>query len=386
MRKLLFRNFKIITEDEVLIGYNLTVAGENIHSIFKGEASGEFDLIIEGNGMFLSPGFIDIHNHGNSGYDVMDGTPKALEEMAKFHLKNGVTGFLAATMTASHQDIINAIDNANRFIEKNCASENFSRLLGIYVEGPYFNSENKGAQKQEHIRELSIKELDEYIDAGKDSLKIISIAPETEGASSGIENIVKNGIIAACGHSKGTYEEIVSAIDRGVTLATHLYNGMRSFHHREPGIVGAALLDERIACEIICDGIHVHYGAVDIAYKLKGRKNLILISDAMRAAGMEDGIYELGGQDVIVSRGEARLKDGSLAGSTLTLNRAVKNLISNLHIPLEDAVFMASLSGAKVIGIDDESGSIKEGKLADLIIFDDEINIKSVFLKGKKVL
>ena len=200
------------------------------------------------------------------------------------------------------------------------------------MEGPYFNIKKKGAQPEIHIKNPDLQELKEYITCGNELIKIVALAPELPNSIDAIQYLTKENIVVSCGHSNSTFEEAINGIEAGITEATHLYNGMRSFSHREPGIIGAVLLDKKVSCEIICDGIHVHYGAIDLAYRLKGREGIILISDAMRATGLKDGKYDLGGQMVYVKGDEARLKEGTLAGSTLTLNKAVKNLVENSEI------------------------------------------------------
>ena len=211
---------------------------------------------------------------------------------------------------------------------------------------------------------------------------MISIAPEKEGALEIISYLKNNDIAVSMAHSNASFDEAMKGINSGATIATHLYNGMRSFSHREPGIIGASLTDDRIFCEIIYDRIHLHDAAAEIALKMKTKERLILVSDSMRAAGLNDGIYELGGQNVTVSGGAARLKDGSLAGSTLNLRTAVFNMIKYLDVPICDAVRMASLTPAAAINLDSKKGSIEIGKDADLILFDDHINIKSVVVAG----
>ncbi|MEA1974995.1 MAG: N-acetylglucosamine-6-phosphate deacetylase, partial [Bacillota bacterium] len=383
MSKILFKNCKIIIENEILEGQSLIVDNGKISEILNCEADLSFTKIIDCENKYLSPGFIDLHNHGNSGFDAMDGTKEALEKIAKFHITNGVTSYLATTMTASSENTVNAIKNVVSYLEKDIDSDE-AELLGLYLEGPYFAMEKKGAQPGQYIKEGSIAEVKEYIKAGNGFIKIIALAPEIENANEITRYLVNNGITVSCGHTNATYDEAMITINNGASEATHIFNGMRAFSHREPGIVGACLLDQRVSCEMICDGIHLHSGAMEIVYRMKGKENIVLISDAMRATGLEDGEYDLGGQTVYVNGYEARLGDGVLAGSTLTLNRAVKNMIELVDVPLQEAVLMATLNPAKKIGVEKTKGSIAIGKDADLIIFDADINIEKAFLKGKE--
>ncbi|MEA4895265.1 MAG: N-acetylglucosamine-6-phosphate deacetylase [Oscillospiraceae bacterium] len=380
-KPILFKNIKIIMENKVLNGYCLTVNNGVIEQIAEeGFKDNSCYTVIDGQGKYLSPGFIDIHNHGNSGFDTMDATPEALEEMSRFHLKNGVTGFLATTMTGSHKNTVAAINNAVSYMSKNINVG--ARLLGMYLEGPYFNMSKKGAQPPEYIKNTDVAELREYIELGRGCIKVVALAPELENAKEAIGLLRMSGITVSAGHSDATYEETVKGINMGITEATHLYNGMRAFSHRESGIIGACLLDERVYCEMICDGIHVSPSSMQIAVKMKGRDKLVLISDAMRAAGLKDGEYDLGGQTVTVKGSEARLADGTLAGSTLTLDKAVRNMVRLAKVPLCDAVKMASLNPAKSAGLADRKGSIAVGKDADLILFDENIRIEKVWLSG----
>ncbi|MDD4504590.1 MAG: N-acetylglucosamine-6-phosphate deacetylase, partial [Clostridiaceae bacterium] len=366
--KTLIKNSKIITPYEIKEGYSLSIYDSKIADITKSGSIDEshFDQIVDLKGKYLSPGFIDIHNHGNYGHDAMEATYQAIESMAEFHIKNGVTGFLPTTMTNPAEEIVKAIKNTADYMNNQSIS-NKAKVLGIYIEGLYFSQERKGAQPSEYIKPINLKELEMFINQADGSIKVAAIAPELANADEAISFLKNQGITISAGHTNATYEEALLGIERGITHATHLYNGMRSFSHREPGVLGAVLTDERVACEMICDGIHVHPAAMKMAVKLKGKDGIILISDAMMAAGLSDGKYQLGGQDVFVKDGAAKLASGSLAGSTLTLNRAVYNMVHLVGVPLNEAVQMASLNPAKAIKADKYKGSIEIGKDADII-------------------
>lgn len=383
---ILMKNANIIIPYEIKVNSSLEIEDGRIANVFDGSSLNEsiYDFVIDVKGHFLSPGFIDIHNHGNFGHDFMEGTYKAMESISDFHLKNGVTSYLATIMTEDIGAIRKAIDGVKDYIEKDGNSNKLtSKAMGIYLEGPYFAIEKKGAQPEKHIKNPDLKEIKELIKRANNHIKIVSLAPELSGAYDIIRYLSKEGIIVSAGHTIATFDETKKAIDLGITHATHLYNGMRAFNHREPGVVGAVLTDERVVCEIICDGIHNHYNALDLAVKVKGKYGVILISDSMMATGMEDGKYLLGGKDVFLKNGEVRLADGALAGSILTLNKAVYNMNKYVIVPLEDAVRMASLNPARAIGVDDIKGSIEIGKDADLIIFDENVNILGAMVKGK---
>lgn len=378
--KILIKDVNIITPYDVVYGHGLVIENGIIARIEKEDKLHDeyFDQVIEGQNKFLSPGFIDIHNHGNSGYDFMDSTDEAIDNIAQYHLKNGVTSFLGSIITSSYENMEKAISNIANYENK----KDKSHLIGIHLEGPFFSLEKKGAQPAKYIKAPDLDEIKKMEGISQGKLKVVSIAPELEGASSIISYLKSKNIIAAMAHSNATYEEAKRGIYEGMTLANHLYNGMRSFSHREPGIIGAALNDDRVYCEIIYDRIHLHDASVDMALKIKGVEKIVLVSDAMRAAGLTDGEYELGGQKVLVKKGAARLENGSLAGSTLNLRKAVYNMIYKKNMPIHQAIRMASLNAAKAIDADDKKGSIEIGKDADLILFDREINILASIVGG----
>lgn len=375
--KTLIKNIKIITPYDVLNGFGVVIANQRIVDIL-GEEEFElhkFDNIIDGQGNYLSPGFVDIHNHGNSGFDIMDSTAEALDKIGEYHISNGVTSYLGTVITSSNEDMIKAMENIVNY-------NNISNIVGIHLEGPFFNKIKKGAQPEKHIRLPNKGDIEKILEISGNKLKMVSLAPELDGAIDLIRFFKENNIPISMAHSYATYEEAKKGIENGITIATHLFNGMRDFNHREPGIIGASLTDDRVFCEIIYDRFHLHDIAVKIALGMKGYDKIILVSDAMMAAGLDDGEYILGGQKVFVQSNKPRLDDGSIAGSTLDLRKAVYNLIEYLDIPIKEAVKMASLNPAAAIYMDKEIGSIEIGKKADLIIFDDKINIKKVFLGG----
>lgn len=376
---MLIKNVKIITPYEVLIGFGVKIKDNKIIDINLEELledSGE--EVIDGGGRYLSPGFIDIHNHGNSGYDVMNSTEEALHKMGEFHISNGVTSYLGTIITSSYDDMIKAMENIAAYKNK----DNISNILGIHLEGPFFDIGKKGAQPEEFIRLPNLQDIENMILISKGKMKMVSLAPELKGALQIIQKLKENNIAVAMAHTNSTFESAKRGIDFGITIATHLYNGMRSFSHREPGVIGASLTDDRVYCELIYDRIHLHDGAVEIALKMKGYDKIILVSDAMMAAGLDDGEYLLGNQKVYVKEGAARLASGNLAGSTLNLHDAVFNMVNFLDIPIHEIIKMASLNPAKAINEDKRRGSIEIGKIADLIIFDENIKIHNAIIGG----
>ena len=337
--------------------------------------------ILDADGLYVSPGFIDVHIHGAGGFDTMDGTTDAINAISKTIVKHGTTSFTPTTMTVS----IDAISKSMKVI-KNLKEEGSegAHVLGAHLEGPFISPEAIGAQNQNYILSPSISAYNEMVKDCGDAVVSITLAPEVDGANELIKYLSKKGIICSLGHTNATYEQAMEAIKCGACHSTHLYNAMTPLSHRAPGVVGA-IFDSDITTETISDGIHISYPSLRIAYKQKSTDNVLLITDAMMACCMIDGDYSLGCQDVIVTNGAARLKNGSLAGSVLTLDKAVRNVYKNSDLPLHEIVKMASYNGAKHCKVDNHKGQIKEGYDADLILFDDEINIKKVFILGEEI-
>ena len=341
----------------------------------------EDENIIDANGKYVSSGFIDVHIHGAGGCDTMDGTGEALNTIAKTIVKHGTTAFTPTTMTVSIDDIKKSMKVIKKLKEE--GSEG-AQILGAHLEGPFISPKAIGAQNPNHVLAPSIEAYNEMVKDCEDAVVSITLAPEVEGAKELIKYLSEKGIVCSIGHTKATYEEAMESIECGVCHSTHLYNAMTPLNHRSPGVVGA-IFDSDITTETISDGIHIAYPALRIAYKQKGTDKVLLVTDAMMACSMPDGEYSLGGQAVRVENGAARLMNGALAGSILTLDKAVRNVYKNSNLPLNEVIKMASYNGAKHCKVDDHKGLIKEGYDADLILFDDEINIEKVFVLGKEV-
>ncbi len=381
MGKLFIKNVRIITTGGIVDGCGLWVADGKIGRITAALPDPGVCEVIDGQGLYLSPGFIDLHNHGNSGYWAIDGTEEALRTIAGFLIPRGVTGFLASTSTASTEDTIRAIRAAADFADKKPAG--VSQLLGIHLEGPFFSQEKKGAQRSEHISPIRMDALKAFVGAGRGWVRLVALAPELLGAADAIVYLRENGITVSAGHTNATYAEAMGGILNGITEATHMFNGMRSFDHREPGVIGACLLDPRVCCEMICDGIHLSAPTMEILLRMKGRDKVALISDSISANGLPDGVYENEGRTITVKNNKVQLPDGTLAGSTLSLNQAVANLTRLCKVPLADAVCMASLTPARQIGLDARKGSIEPGKDADLVLFDEKLQVNKVWIGGE---
>jgi N-acetylglucosamine-6-phosphate deacetylase len=330
----------------------------------------------------LVPGFIDLHIHGAAGADTMDGTTEALKTMATVLPQEGTTSFLATTMTTSPREIENALKNAADYIEhKNDVGE--AEVLGVHLEGPFISPKRAGAQHPDNIIEPNVELFKKWQKIANGHIRLVTLAPERQGGLELTKYLKNTGVIASIGHSDAIYQEVVNAIEAGVTHATHLFNGMRGIHHREPGVAGAVLMHDEVKCEIIADGIHVDPQMVRFAYRNKGREGMILITDAMRAKCLGAGIYDLGGQEVTVDDERAMLKDGTLAGSILKLKDAGKNMMSFTGCTLEDIVRMAAWNPAKQLGMLDRKGSIQKGKDADLVVLNDEFDVVMTICRGK---
>ncbi len=335
----------------------------------------------DGKGGYLLPGLIDIHFHGNSGADFSDGDYEGLKTIAKYHAEHGVTSFSPASMTLPEAVLEKAYKTAVQLRDE--APKGLSKIVGITMEGPFFNEKKKGAQAAEHLR-LPDKEMFARLNKAADGMiRIACIAPELEGAVDFIQEVSK---VAVCSeaHTDANYDEAAAGFEAGARHVTHLYNAMPALGHRTPGVIGAAAERDDVTAELICDGVHIHRSAVRAAFKMFGEKRICLISDSLSACGMADGMYQLGGQDVIVKGNRATLKDGTLAGSATPLFDCMKTAIS-FGIPMEDAVRCASYNPATVMGIADKVGTVAAEKCADLILTDDELNIKEVYINGEKV-
>ena len=334
-------------------------------------------------GECIVPGFIDIHCHGGNGYDAMDSTYKALKEISKFKAKNGCTGFLATTVTSSIKDTVKALNNIREYSKQ--SPEGGSKILGVHLEGPFINAKQKGAQREDLIIPLSVEVMEKFIKESGGLIKIVTYAPELDIDFKFTSFLNDNRIIPSVGHSFADYETIISAIRFGLKSSSHIFNQMKGIHHREPGTVGAILTEENLFAEIIADCVHVHPVIVNLLVKAKGVDKIILITDAMRAAGLRDGTYDLGGLKVIVKNSEARLESGNLAGSTLTMNRAVKNMIEKVGINIKESVKMTSLNPAQLLGLDKDRGSLTPGKRADIAVLDDNFEVIYTIKKGKVI-
>lgn len=337
---------------------------------------------IDVDGGWVLPGFIDVHVHGGAGYDFMDADRDGLDAITRFHASNGTTGLLATSLTASREELTGVLERVSRYRSEPMP---YAQVLGVHFEGPFINPKWKGAQNPNYIVPPQAEWLEEWVARYPGLIKIQTLAPESEGALDYIERLAAHGIVPSCGHTDATYDQVVAAADRGLRHAVHTFNAMKPLHHREPGTVGAVLTDDRITAEVIADGHHVHPAGLQIVARMKGTDKVILVTDAMSAAGMPDGDgYELGGLPVVMTCGVARLKEsGNLAGSTLTMIAAFRHMVKNVGVSVPDASRMASANPARQIGVDDVTGSLQAGKRADVLLLDAELELKGVWIGGR---
>lgn len=344
--------------------------------------------VLDGGGLYAIPGLIDLHFHGCMGYDFCDGTKEAFSEIAKYEARTGVTAIAPATMTLPVEELEQILTAAAAY-KKTASQENpqGADLLGINMEGPFISHSKKGAQNEANIIPCDTQVCRRFLLASEGLVKFVGIAPEeNENFLEFIEEM-KGQVNISLAHTNASYEEASMAFEAGANHAVHLYNAMSSFGHRDPGVVGAAADHPQVYAELICDGIHIHPAMVRAAFRMMGAERLILISDSIRATGMPDGRYMLGGLDVEVAGSRAVLTaDGALAGSVTNLMECLKTAVKKMGIPLETAVACASENPARALGVYDDYGSVTEGKKAHLVLLDAELNTKAVYKDGVRLL
>lgn len=374
------KNVKVYLPNVGVVTTNVGV--ENGKIVYIGDDGSQIESLFETDGIVV-PGFIDQHIHGAGGADTMDGTEEALQTISETVAREGTTGFLATTMTQSPENISNALKAVKEIIEK--GEFKGAEVIGVHLEGPFISPKHIGAQPLEYVAKPSVEVFDEYDKISGGNIKIVTLAPEQEGGYELASHLKNLGRVASIGHTGAKYDDVEKAVKSGMTNVTHTYNAQTALHHREVGVVGSAMLFDELNCEVICDTIHVSVPAIRLVIKNKPHDKFTLITDAMRAKGMPDGLSELGGQEVFVKNGEARLKDGTLAGSVLKMNVAVKNLVEKAGVSFTDAVDFATRNPAKNIGVINERGTIEVGKRADFTVLDKEFNVLYTVVGGNVV-
>ena len=332
-------------------------------------------------GAYVLPGLIDVHTHGNSGADFSDGDAAGVEKMARYLAKNGVTSFAPASMTLPYETLEKAFASARAFVD--ARPSDAAALRGIQMEGPFFSEKKKGAQNGAYLREPDFEAFRRLYEGCGGLVRIVDIAPELPGSVEFIPR-AKELCTVSIAHTDADYDAARAGIAAGVTHLTHLYNAMPAIHHRKPGVIAAAAEAETVSAELISDGQHVHPASVRLAFRIFGASRMVLVSDSLRCCGMPDGEYELGGQQVFLQGGVARLADGTIAGSATNLFDCMRRAVS-FGIPREDAIRAATYNPARQLGALSEVGSIADGKVADFVLCDAELNRQAVYLAGEKI-
>lgn len=371
----------IVTENQMIYGKTL-VYDDTITEITSDFEPSEADEVTDVCGNMITAGLVDLHIHGYAGFDTSDGSPEDIKKMALLLAQNGVTSWCPTTMTVSQPEILKAFDAvraAKSDIESGAAHG--ARILGVNCEGPFISPNKKGAQDGKYILPPSA----DFVIKNSDIIRLVTIAPEMDDNCREIKKIAEStDVVISMGHTEATLEQARLAIESGARHVTHLYNAMPHLDHRAPGLIGAVMTDRRVSCEMIADTFHINPALFEMTAQLKGDK-LVLITDCMRAGGMPDGSYTLGGQPVTVHGVECRLEDGTIAGSVLKINCAVRNLKNNTRLPLWKAINAASLNAADSIGESGRIGSIAKGKYADFAVMDKDFNVKMTVVGGETV-
>jgi N-acetylglucosamine-6-phosphate deacetylase len=337
---------------------------------------------ISASGQTAIPGFIDVHIHGAGGHDVMEGTEQAMSAVAGTLARHGTTSFVATTVTASPDDTCRGVEGIARYIAHQFAAlQPKAEVLGVHYEGPFINKVRRGVHPAEWIQLPSVDLLQRFLRAAAGNARILTIAPELLGAVPCMKAARDAGVVVAMGHTDATYEQARAGIAHGARHAVHVYNAMRPFSHRDSGVIGAVLTSPDVTAELIADGVHVEEAAMRILLQAKGAGRVILISDGLSATGMPDGKYMLGKLEVTVSGGVCRNTEGKLAGSTLTLDRALRNVVA-LEIPVQDAVRMLTENPAKLLGIEFKKGALRTGADADIVLLDENLQVTNVWTRG----
>ena len=382
-KNILISNARIAGSAKMLIDGWLLIDSGRIGAIGEGRAPANLnqhaDVVINADGLYLLPGFIDLHTHGALGVDFMSAREAELQQVSEFFAAHGVTGFLATTWSASADSINQTIANIGAVMGR----ENGAALLGIHLEGPYINPARAGAQNPREIRAATQGEALSYLDSGL--VRVITIAPEIKENHWLIEACKERNIRVSVGHSDATYAEVRSAVELGLTQVTHTFNGMRAFNQREPGVVGAALELDELCCEVIVDKVHVHPAVIRLLLRSKPERQVVLVTDSIAGTGLPPGVVEIQGRKICFTEYDARLPDRTLAGSVLTMDQAMRNLAEIMAKPVEALYAYASHNAARALGLESRKGSIREGMDADLVLLDDLLTVKMTIINGKIV-
>ena len=374
------RNVKIVTPFRIIENGSVIVSGKKISALGSIEdveipsSMKSYDM----HGMILTPGFIDVLVHGGGGAGFADDNEDSIRTVSDFFFEHGTTGLLASLYSKPLKLLVKDVARIAKYVE----THNDTNVKGIHMEGPFINPEMKGAMKEEYLWKPDVERWHQLYAASKGYIKLMTIAPELPDCHSVMRAAANDGVVLSVGHSMALFHEIEAAIDNGAAHVTHMFNAMQPFHHREPGVIVGGLLRNELKLELIADGIHVHPAVMKLMYNIKGDGGIVLITDAIRASGMPDGDYTFMDQKIKVKDKKAFLEDGTLAGSTLTMERAVKNMVELVGVPLTDAVRMASLNGAKVLGLESRKGILAVGKDADFVLLDNNFDVHLTIYEG----
>ena len=336
--------------------------------------------VIDINGMIITPGFVDLHVHGAIGYSFNTADETTFNAISKFSLEHGTTLLLATLYLDEKKMLVKTIQNLARHCKQN---QSESIIFGIHLEGPFINRKMKGALNEDYIVEPNADEWSLLRKAGGSFIKLMTIAPELPGSHDVMRLVAQDGVVLSIAHSQARYEDIEIAIDNGLSQVTHIFNAMHPVHHREPGVLTGALLNRELKVHLIADGIHVHPAVIKLLYKLKGPEGIILITDAISATGTKNSIFQIAGKKVKIKNGRALLDDNTLAGSIVTLEKAVKVMVEKVGIPITEAVRMASLNPARVLGLDHKKGILAIGKDADLVVMNKDFDVQMTIVDGQ---
>jgi N-acetylglucosamine-6-phosphate deacetylase len=380
-------NGTIVTPSDVVENGSVIIEDGKISDVLRkghrtteqAKHGGHFDA----RNRLVIPGMIDIHTHGLQGGSALDGTAQSILKMAFYFPRYGVTGFLPSTGAEPKEILLSAANATARMVES-AAAHNRAEVLGMNLEGPFISKTKPGAQLLGFIRDPDIEEFNQIYSESNGTIKLITVAPEVNGALDFIKKVKARGVTVAAGHSNATYEEMLAGIDAGITHASHTFNAMREFKHRDPGMLAAVLVRDDVTAELIADNVHVHEGAMRLLIKAKGARRIILISDSMPLAGMPDGKHDLMGFKLEKKNGVITSPTGQLAGSAVTLDKSLRIALNQLGLPLPDAVGMVTINPARVIGVDDRKGSVEKGKDADLTILKkDDLSVCATIIRGQ---